>query len=207
MIKPSTQKPTQYCWIDTIDPADASGELVDIYRQVSSTHGQVHNLYRSASLQPKPILSGDQHYSDVLHNEKNESLPWFLELLASQVAIITNCDYALTNHGANFKALLDDSEKAELMLKAVRENNFDQQTLFTTKQAALLKYGAKLSRNPESMSKMDIEDLRHAGASDTEILEAVQATACFAYWVRYINALGIQIGDETVGKYSRGSND
>lgn len=207
MLKPAKSESAQYCWIDTIDPVDASAELNAIYQQVSSTHGKVHNLYRSASLQPKPILSADRHYSDILHNEKNESAPWFLELLSSQVAIIANCDYAQINHGANFKALLDNEEKSEMMLEAVREDSFDQPNLFTAKQSALLKYGAKLSRNPESMTEKDIENLRHAGASDTEILESVQATACFAYWVRYINALGIQIGDEPIGKYNHGNTD
>ena len=43
--------------------------------------------------------------------------------------------------------------------------------------------------------------LRAEGVSDTEILEAVQATACFAYWVRFINALGVQLGSETIGMY------
>ena len=207
MSKTIKSESSQCCWIDTVDPADASAELNVVYQQVNSTHGKVHNLYRSASLQPKPILSADQHYSDILHNEKNESAPWFLELLSSQVAIIANCDYALINHGANFKALLGDEKKAKRMLKAVREDNFDQPALFTEKHSALLKYGAKLSRSPESMCERDIENLRHAGASDTEILEAVQATACFAYWVRYINALGIQIGDEPIGKYNHGTNN
>jgi alkylhydroperoxidase family enzyme len=52
------------------------------------------------------------------------------------------------------------------------------------------------------MCAADIEGLRALGVSDTEILEAVQASACFAYWVRFINALGIQLGDETIGKYA-----
>jgi alkylhydroperoxidase family enzyme len=51
------------------------------------------------------------------------------------------------------------------------------------------------------MCEADIEQLRALGVSDTEILEAVQASACFAYWVRFINALGVQLGDETIGKY------
>jgi len=45
-------------------------------------------------------------------------------------------------------------------------------------------------------------DLKSIGISDTEILEAVQSTACFAYWVRFINALGINLGNESIGMYS-----
>jgi alkylhydroperoxidase family enzyme len=56
------------------------------------------------------------------------------------------------------------------------------------------------------MTSEDINALRRAGASDTEILEVVQATSCFAYWVRFINALGIQLGDESIGLFDEQGN-
>lgn len=189
------------CWIDSIDPADASPELAAMYAQVGAVHNKIHNLYRAFSLQPAPLLAADQHYRDVLHNRANHSEPWLLELLASQAAIIADCHYALANHGANFRALLGDEKRGEQMLDAVRKDDFVGNPLFTAKQAALLVYGAKLCRTPEAMRKADIEGLRAEGVSDTEILEAVQATACFAYWVRFINALGIRLGSETIGMY------
>ena len=87
------------------------------------------------------------------------------------------------------------------MLKAVRNDDFAGNSLFTSKQASLLNFGAKLSRSPQNMTREDLECLRHAGVTDTEILETVQATASFAYWVRFINALGINIGNERIGMY------
>jgi uncharacterized peroxidase-related enzyme len=197
-----SQQNDKPCWIDSIEPADASPELAEMYSQVGAVHNKIHNLYRAFSLQPAPLLAADQHYRDVLHNKRNQSEPWLLELLASQAAIIADCDYALTNHGANFKALLGNSQKGDAMLQAVREDDLDGNSLFSDKQAALLIYGAKLCRRPELMREADIEALRVLGISDTEILEAVQTSACFAYWVRFINALGIQLGDESAGRYS-----
>jgi uncharacterized peroxidase-related enzyme len=194
-------KDTRPCWIDTIEPGDASPELAAMYAQVGAVHDKIHNLYRAFSLQPAPLLAADQHYRDILHDKGNRSDPWFLELLASQAAIIADCHYALANHGANFKSLLGDAERGEAMLEAVRQDYLKGNPLFSSRQAALLAYGAKLCRSPESMCEEDIEALRAEGVSDTEILEAVQATACFAYWVRFINALGVQLGNETIGKY------
>ncbi len=189
------------CWIDSISPEDADPELQSMYRQVGTIHNKIHNLYRAFSLQPKPLIAADQHYRDILHNQQNHSEPWFLELLATQVAIIADCHYAAANHGANFKALLGDEERGEKMIRAVQEDDFIDNPLFTSKQAALLVYGAKLSRSPDRMSNDDIKALRAVGVTDTEILEAVQSTACFAYWVRFINALGINLGNESVGLY------
>jgi uncharacterized peroxidase-related enzyme len=198
----SAQTSKKPCWIDTIDPKDASPELAKMYQHVGAVHDKIHNLYRAFSLQPMPLIAADQHYRDILHNEQNQSKPWFLELLASQAAIIANCHYALSNHGANFKVLLGDMDRGEEMLNAVREDHYDDNPLFTQKQAALLKYGAKLCRNPEAMQEQDVIDLKLIGITDTEILEAVQSTACFAYWVRFINALGINLSNETIGKYA-----
>jgi|TARA_B100000749_G_scaffold4044_1_gene3298 uncharacterized peroxidase-related enzyme len=198
------------CWIETIEPEDATSDLSEVYQRVGSVHNKIHNLYRAFSLQPKPLISADQHYRDILHNEANHTEPWFLELLATQAAIIADCHYALQNHGANFKNLLGDKELGELMLDRVRRDDFNSSSVFTRKQAALLSYGAKLCRNPEKMCFKDIETLRDAGVTDTEILEAVQSTACFAYWVRFINALGVSLGDETIGFYddfNQSSND
>ena len=194
------QDDQQPCWIDTISPEEATPELRHLYQQVGAVHNKIHNLYRAFSLQPKPMAAADQHYRDVLHNELNHSDPWFLELLATQVAIIADCHYAFANHGANFKHLLGDAVLGDKMLEAVKNDDFEDRNLFTDKQAALLNYGAKLSRTPEKMTQEDISALRDAGVSDTEILEAVQATACFAYWVRFINALGINLGNETIGR-------
>lgn len=190
------------CWIDTIDPADASPELAAMYAEVGAVHGKIHNLYRAFSLQPAPLLAADRHYRDVLHNKANRSAPWLLELLASQAAIIADCPYALANHGANFRALLGDAARGEAMLQAVRADDFVGNPLFTPAEAALLVYGARLCRSPQSMREADIEGLRAEGISDIEILEAVQASACFAYWVRFINALGINLDDESIGMYA-----
>jgi len=198
------------CWIETIEPEDATSDLSEVYQRVGSVHDKIHNLYRAFSLQPKPLISADQHYRDILHNEANHTEAWFLELLATQAAMIADCHYALQNHGANFKNLLGDKELGELMLDRVRRDDFNSSSVFTRKQAALLSYGAKLCRNPEKMCFKDIETLRDVGVTDTEILEAVQSTACFAYWVRFINALGVSLGDETIGFYddfNQSSND
>lgn len=196
----------EVCWIETISPNDAEPDLGALYDHVGGAHGKIHNLYRAFSLQPKPLIAADQHYRDILHNKENETVPWFLELLATQVAILANCTYAFQNHGANFKTLLGDDVKGEAMLQAVRDSKLDDPGLFDAKQTAFLKYGEKLSLNPESASKDDIVVLRKTGASDTEILEAVQATACFAYWVRFINGLGIQLGTETIGLFDKDGN-
>jgi len=189
------------CWIETIEPEEAGPQLDKIYQKLKAANNKIHNLYIAASLQPKPILSSDQYYRDILLNESNHLDHWFLELLATQVAIAVDCEYAIAHHGENFMTLLGDDKLANAMIEALRSEDFSDAALFSEKHSALLAFGAKLTHSPQGMCHDDIVKLRDAGASDTEILEAVQTTASFAYWVRYINALGISLGDEKIGMY------
>ena len=95
-------------------------------------------------------------------------------------------------------------ERVAQCVAAVREDALDD--IFDEKQAALLGYGAKLTREPQSMREADIAALRAAGVTDREILEANQISANFNYWVRVINGLGIQLGDERIGTYGGGED-
>ena len=186
------------CWINTIDPKNANMELKILYDDLICAHGKLHNLYRAFSLQPAPLKHADRHYRAVLHDPNLISEPWFLELLSSQAAILAGCKYALVNHGENFINLLGDRHLGERMLIALERR--DYVTLFDPKHSELLSFGEKLCLRPHAVDETSIMKLRDIGASDTEILESVQAIACFAYWTRFINGLGISLGGETIGR-------
>jgi len=64
-----------------------------------------------------------------------------------------------------------------------------------------LNFSNKLTLRPHDITRPDIETLHDAGLNDAEISQVVQVAANFAYWVRVINAFGIQLGNEKVGKY------
>lgn len=188
------------CWIETIPEHKAEGHLLEAYVQVGRPDGTVHNLYKAFSLWPTPLPWADALYRAILHSDDAQLPKWFQELIATHVAILADCGYAATHHGANFKALLGDEARGEAMLQALRDGTPEE--VFDGKEAAILRYNAKLAEDPAAMSEADIAALREAGVSDTEILEVNQIGANFAYWVRVINGLGIQLGDEEIGLYS-----
>ncbi len=200
--------PSDVCWIETIPAHRAEGLLMEAYEQVGRPDGTVHNLYRAFSLWPTPLPWADGLYRAILHSDDHALPRWFQELLSTQVAILTDCAYAAAHHGANFKALHGDGDKAERMLAAVRAgvHGGALEEIFEEKQAALLRYGAKLTLEPQSMREADIAALRAAGVTDREILEANQISANFNYWVRVINGLGIRLGGERVGAYGGGGD-
>ncbi len=188
------------CWIDVIDEEDADAQLAAAYDALRRQDGTIHNLYRAFSRFPDPVVSADRFYRDVMHAPDAPLPMWLAELLSVDVAIINGCAYAATHHGANFVHLFGDEAKALSIVDALRRNDLGCSGIQEDVRA-LLAYGRKLSERPNEMSEQDIEDLRAHGWNDGQISQAVQVTASFAYWTRIINALGIQIGDEKVGKY------
>ena len=138
-------------------------------------------------------------YRAIMHGDENSLPPWLLELVSCQVAILAGCDYALAHHGANLQARLGDAARGTEMLVALREEASGG--VFDVREAATLRYSAKLTRAPKDMVESDAEALRTVGLDDGEILEVNQVSASSNYWVRTINGLGIRIGTEKVGLF------
>jgi uncharacterized peroxidase-related enzyme len=55
----------------------------------------------------------------------------------------------------------------------------------------MLDFAVKLTREPRSMSRDDVETLRAAGFDDTAIHDIVQITGYFSYYNRLAEGLGI----------------
>ena len=189
------------CWLDIIDEDEADGLLKTAYDTLRAKDGRTQNLYRAFSRYPNAILSADQAYRDVLHAPGAPLPMWLSELVGVQVAVLAGCGYALANHGDNLVRLHDDRETGRRMLDALKAGDWGN-AVFDSKLRAILVFGEKLAQTPDAMSRDDIQALRQAGLSDEEISQTVQVAANFAYWVRVINAFGIQLGDGRIGKYS-----
>lgn len=187
------------CWIDVVDERDADENLAAIYQRVRAANGQLDNLYQGFSLRPHTILPADDLYLAAMHHDDNQLPKRTSELLGTYVAILTGCDYAATHHGHNFYYLNGDDKNSEQILQALRENNLA--ACGDALEVAALAYAKKLCLQPESMTRDDVAAMREAGWSDGELLEVVQVVAMFSYFVRVINGVGIQLGDEKPGLY------
>ncbi len=186
-------------WIQTILPADATGELAEIYEQTKSPHGTYDNVYISKSLRPKTILGHDTLYRSVLHNDDLTLPLWFLELVATYTGLLLNCTYSPTHHGTNYRTLLADPERAAAIDAAMADGTLE--TALEGKWLEFMRYTRKLTLEPGDIVREDIEAMRAAGASDAEILEVNQCCACFNYSNRSLAGLGVEVGEDRVGFY------
>lgn len=190
----------QFSWIPVTEDLEAEADVQAAYEMLRREDGSVHNLYRAFAHFPAPVVAADKFYRDVMHTPDAPLPLWLAELLSVAVAILNGCTYAETHHGANFVHLYGDSAAAARMVEALKLGDLEAVD-FDEKTRVLLEYGRKLTLSPETMDPGDIDKLRLAGLNQAEISQAIQVTASFAYWTRFINAMGIDIAGEKVGKY------
>ena len=190
------------CWIETVPTDQADNLLKQIYDTVKRDDGTVHHLYQAFSSFPQATLSADSLYRDIMHSSDAPLPMWLTELISIQVADLARCTYAFAHHSANFLYLYREAgyTDGKAVVDGLQAGDWSSAP-FDQRMRAILDFGNKLTLRPHDITRLDIEALHDAGLNDAEISQVVQVAANFAYWVRVINAFGIQLGNEKVGKY------
>ncbi len=63
------------------------------------------------------------------------------------------------------------------------------------RREAMLRYAAKLTEAPTTVTVADIDDMRSCGLSDRDILDVCEVTAYYAYVNRIADGLGVELED------------
>lgn len=90
-------------------------------------------------------------------------------------------------HGGFLRQHSDDPELASHMMHDYTKADLDPQT------RGMLDYAAKLTRDPTSMQKSDVESLRAHGLSDEQILSVALITCQFNFMTRLADGLGVEV--------------
>lgn len=157
-------------WIESIAPADATGELKDLYERIGGARGGVAQIHQAQSLNPKVLATHFELYKAVMFQPSALSRA-DREALAVAVSRANACEYCTAHHGAALRQLGDQSSLPQ----------------------AVLDWAGRLARRPETASAADIAALRAAGLTDRAILDAVLTVAYFSYANRLVMALGLAI--------------
>lgn len=184
-----------------IDDAAAAPPLRRALDQVRAPSGDIGNVMRVHSLRPHTMAGHHKLYMAVLHHSGNSLPDWFLEVLASYVSILNNCDYSLTNHFDNARHLIDDDKRADAILTALHARAPEK--AFDGAELAALRYVAKLTLHPGDMVEGDVAALRRSDLDDGEILEVNQVCCYFNYANRLLNGLGVTLQGDIIGYYAK----
>ena len=186
-------------WIEMVSPDAADCTLAKLYEKARTPAGTVDNVMQAHSLRPHTMAGHVALYRAVLHHPDNTLPDWFLEAVGSYTSILNGCDYSLTHHWHNARALLGGGETGDAALAAL--DNRKPEQAFEGKFLALLQYVEKLTLAPATITQADIDGLRASGASDGEILETNQVCGYFNYVNRHLNGLGVSTEGDKIGYY------
>jgi len=90
-------------------------------------------------------------------------------------------------HGGFLRQHSDDPELASHIMHDYTKADLDPVT------RDMLDFASKLTRDPTSMRKTDVEGLRGLGLSDEQILSVVLITCVFNFMTRLADGLGVKV--------------
>src|SRR4051812_7903030 len=74
----------------------------------------------------------------------------------------------------------------------VRATQNDYRTAgLTPREVALLDYAVRLTKDPRAVGRADLDDLRRAGYTDEQLVDAVQCIGYFNFINRVLDGLGV----------------
>ncbi len=193
-------------WIDTVAYDDASDRLKMLYDRVKGPDNNVDNIMMMHSLRPHTMEGHMAIYKYVLHHSANTVPKWFLETLGVWVSSLNRCDYCVEHHFAGLRRLLRDDDRADAIRRAIDIRDIDSAPLDDAQTRAMA-YARKLTQDPPSVTRDDIEGLRAAGFDDGQILEINQVTAYFSYANRTVLGLGCSTEGDILGLSPNNSAD
>ena len=90
-------------------------------------------------------------------------------------------------HGGFLRQHSDDPEMASHVMHDYTKTDLDPQT------RGMLDYATKLTRDPTSMQRSDVDALRNLGLNEEEILSIVLITCLFNFMTRLADGLGVEV--------------
>jgi len=176
-------------YIEIVQESDATGELADLYRRSGNPDGTVDNVLKVHSLNPPSLEAHCALYVQSMHRPSPVTRAE-REMVGVAVSRANGCAYCLEHHASGLERHLSADRKAIAeQLKA------GDTSALTDRERAMVAYAQKLTEDPASMSRDDVDALRRAGLDDREVLDVCQAASYFAYANRVVLGLGASLGD------------
>jgi uncharacterized peroxidase-related enzyme len=174
--------------IRTIPPNEATGELAEAYKEVSTALLVIPGVFQLLSI--RPDLAGPvAGLVRAVLADKELDRP-AKEAIATYVSALNQCPYCVGAH-STFMQLYGASEKQ------VRAAETGDLTAFATddRTRQFLPLAEKITLHAYKVTDEDIESLRRVGWSDEAILEAVSVVLLFTMINRLADTFGLSGAD------------
>jgi uncharacterized peroxidase-related enzyme len=146
--------------------------------------GFMPNVARLLAVTPSHFV-GWWRYFDELMRGPSGLTKTEREMIAVVVSAEAGCPYCLAAHAAALRLRTKDPALVDRL--SVNHRHVD----LPARQKAMLDFAVKLTNDPRTCDRGDLDVLRDAGFDDDDILHIVEVTAIFNYNVRLATATGL----------------
>jgi uncharacterized peroxidase-related enzyme len=171
--------------IAAINPAAASPEVATIHAEIKSAFGMVPNLFKAYSHHP-PLLEANWHKVKRVMMEGTLTRKT-KETIALLVSKENGCRYCVAAHKGALKAIGVPPEEIRTIETDLDQAGFDR------KERALIRLALQANRAANDPADEVFDELRAAGATDAEIVEALGVMEVFAAFNRFLDILHIEV--------------
>jgi uncharacterized peroxidase-related enzyme len=176
--------------IRVIQPEEATGRLVEIYREVIEKRGKLANIHKIQSLHPESIVRHIDLYLEIMFS-KSELSRAEREMIAVVVSVYNCCDYCRLHHTEALNNYWKDDKKISKLISDFHNAGLNDREL------GLCEFAKLLTLFPEKLKDdSSIETLKYYGFSDDAILDATLVIAYFNFVNRIVLALGVESNEE-----------
>ena len=175
-------------WTKVIGPAEAQGELRDVYNLVKSRKINRFPEFLSVYTQEPGILHWliDTFSRPGAYYGAAGIDPTLVELIVVAVSAANQCHNCVVIHGELLGRLTGDEALVKQVASDFRKADLD------SKAKAALEYAVKLTLHPTEMKRQDVQSLKEAGFTDRQIVDIAHVAA----WFNYVNRIAEGLGTE-----------
>ncbi len=169
-------------------PDNADGHLAEVFESVARERGKIANIHRVFSLNPGALESHLDLYISLLYRRGGLSRSQ-REMIGVVVSGLNRCEYCVVHHSEALSVHLKSPDVLEILGRDFRE------APLSNEDKTMLEYCAKVTDNPTQVDESDVEKLREAGFTDSEILDINLIASYFNFVNRVVLGLGVDLED------------
>lgn len=168
-------------FIDTIAPADATGEVETMYRRQQNKFGYVPNYAKVFCHRPELM----KLWADLQVGIRRHVEPRRFELVTLAAAHALGSSYCSLAHGK----VLTEHYSPEQVQRIAGEAD---PAPLTPAERAMVRYARKVARDASSVTAADVAELKAHGLTDAEIFDVAAMAAGRAFLSKLVDGLGAE---------------
>lgn len=173
--------------IQILQPEEANGRLLEIYKEIEQQRGQVAEVLKIQSLRPESIVKHMDLYLEIMFSRSELSRAQ-REMIAVVVSVANNCTYCAVHHSSALNHYWKDDEKIKYLKADYREVELSKMEM------ALCKYAEEVTLRPQNLEEVDPTALlKDCGYSDSAILDTTLVVSYFNFVNRMVLSLGVEL--------------